>query len=115
MEIEQEVKALYLTKSRQHMRLLHFSHGDHLARPATIEISHYSHTFISVADDTVLIGKDEIEMRQLFVDMENIARKLGLQINKEKPNYMIVERKNSLKQNKIGHLKIKKIANLKQL
>jgi hypothetical protein len=39
--------------------------------------------------------------------MENIARKLGLQINQEKTKYMIVERKHSLKQNKIGHLKIK--------
>jgi hypothetical protein len=80
MEIEQEVKALYLTNSRKHMRRRHFSHGDHLDRPATIEISHYSHTFISVADDIVLIGKDEIEIRQLFVDMENVARRLGLQI-----------------------------------
>jgi len=39
--------------------------------------------------------------------MENIARKLGLMINQGKTKYMIVERKNSLKQNKIGHLKIK--------
>jgi hypothetical protein len=39
--------------------------------------------------------------------MENIARKLGLQINQEKTKYMVLERKNSLKQNKIGHLKIK--------
>jgi len=38
--------------------------------------------------------------------MENIARKFGLQINQEKTKYMIVERKNSLKRNKIGHLKI---------
>jgi hypothetical protein len=39
--------------------------------------------------------------------MENTARKFGLQINQEKTKYMIVERKNSLKQNKIEHLKIK--------
>ena len=39
--------------------------------------------------------------------MENIARKLGLQKNQEKTKYMIVERKNSLKENKIGHQKIK--------
>ena len=39
--------------------------------------------------------------------MENIARKFGLQINQEKTKYMIVERKNSLKKYKIGHLKIK--------
>ena len=39
--------------------------------------------------------------------MENIAIKFELQINQEKTKYMIVERKNSLKKNKIGHLKIK--------
>ena len=39
--------------------------------------------------------------------MENITRKFGLQINQEKTKYMIVERKNSLKKNKIGHLKVK--------
>ena len=45
--------------------------------------------------------------------MENIARKFRLQINQEKTKYMIVERKNSLKKNKIGHLKIK-ITNFKE-
>jgi len=54
-----------------------------------------------------LIGKNEIEIRKLFVEMENIVRKFRLQINQEKIKYMIVERKNSLKKNKIGHLKIK--------
>ena len=39
--------------------------------------------------------------------MENIARKFGLQINQEKTKYMTVERKSSLKKNKIGHLEIK--------
>jgi cyanophycinase-like exopeptidase len=39
--------------------------------------------------------------------MGNIARKFGLCINQEKTKYMVVERKNSLKKNKIGHLKIK--------
>jgi hypothetical protein len=39
--------------------------------------------------------------------MENIARKFGLQIKQEKTKYMIVERKNSLKKNKIEHFKIK--------
>jgi len=62
---------------------------------------------LAYADDMVLIGNNEIEIRQLFVEIENIARKFGLQINQEKTKYMIVERKNSLKQNKIGHLKIK--------
>jgi hypothetical protein len=64
---------------------------------------------LAYADNIVLIGKNEIEIRQFIVDMEIIARKLGLQINQEKTKYMIAERKNSLKQNKIGHLKIKKL------
>ena len=38
--------------------------------------------------------------------MENIASKFGLRINQEKTKYMIVERKNNSKKNKIGHLKI---------
>jgi len=39
--------------------------------------------------------------------MKNIATEFGLQINQEKTKYMVGERKNSLKKNKIGHLKIK--------
>jgi len=39
--------------------------------------------------------------------MEIIARKLVLQINQEKTKHVIMEWKNNLKQNKIGHLKIK--------
>jgi len=53
------------------------------------------------------LEKIEIEIRKLFVEMENIARKFGLQINQEKTKYMIVKRKNSLKKNKIVPLKIK--------
>ena len=41
--------------------------------------------------------------------MENIARKFGLQINQQKTKYVIVERKNSLKKNKVGHLRIQKL------
>jgi len=59
------------------------------------------------ADDIALIGKNEIEIRKHFVEMENTARKFGIKINQEKTKYMIVERKNSLKKNKIGHLRIK--------
>ena len=36
---------------------------------------------LAYADDIALIGKNEIEVRKLFVELENIARKLGLQIN----------------------------------
>jgi len=64
---------------------------------------------LAFADDIALIGKNEIEIRKLFIEMENIDRKFRLQINQEKTNDMIVERKNSLKKNKIGHFKIKKL------
>ena len=37
-----------------------------------------------------LIGKNETDIRQLFAETENTARKLGLQINKGKTKYMIV-------------------------
>jgi hypothetical protein len=53
----------------------------------------------------VLTGKDEIEIRHL-VDIENIARKLELQINQGKTKYLIVEWKNGSELNKIGQLKI---------
>jgi hypothetical protein len=49
-------------------------------------------------------------MRQLFVEIENIARKkLGLYINQGKTKYtcMTVEQKTSSKQNKMGQLTAK--------
>jgi hypothetical protein len=67
--------------------------------PSSIKISKEQLNISAYADDIILIGKNEI--RQLFLEMENVARKLGLQINQEKIKYMILERKNTLKQNKI--------------
>ena len=75
--------------------------------PSGIKIGKEKLNILAYADDIVLIGKNEIEIRQVFVEMENNARKLGLQINQEKTKYMIVERKNFLKQNNTGVLKIK--------
>ena len=75
--------------------------------PSGIKIGKEQLNVLAYADDIGLIGKNEKEIRKLFVEMENIARKFGLQINQEKTKYMIVERKSSLKKNKIGHLKIK--------
>ena len=75
--------------------------------PSGIEIGKEQLNILAYADDIALIGKNEIEIRKLFVEMEDIARKFGLQINQEKTKYMIMERKNSLKQNITGHLKIK--------
>ena len=74
--------------------------------PSGIKIGTEQVNILAYADD-VLIGKNEIEIRKLFLEMENITRKLGLQINQEKTKYVVVERKSSLKENKIGYLKIK--------
>jgi len=75
--------------------------------PGGIKIGKEQLNVLAYADDIALIGKNEIEMRMLFIEMENIARKFRLQINQEKTKYVIVERKNSLKKNKIGLKKIK--------
>jgi hypothetical protein len=42
----------------------------------SIKIGKEQLNILACADDIVLIGKNEIEIRQLFVEMENIARKL---------------------------------------
>jgi len=75
--------------------------------PSGIRISKEQLNILTYADGIALIQKNETEIRKLFAEMENIARKFRLQINQEKTKYMIVERKNSLKKYKIGHLKIK--------
>ena len=75
--------------------------------PSGIKIGKEQINALVYADDIALIGKNEIEIRKLFAEMENIARKFDLQINQEKTKHMIVERESSLKKNKIGHLKIK--------
>ena len=75
--------------------------------PSGIKVGKEQLNVLAYADDIALIGKNEIEIRKLFVEMESIARKFRLQIKQEKTKYMIVERKNSLKKNKIVHLKIK--------
>jgi len=74
--------------------------------PSGIKIDKEQLNILAYADDIALIGKNEIEIRKLFVEVEDIARKFGLQINQKNTKYVIVERKNSLKKNKIGHLKI---------
>jgi hypothetical protein len=52
---------------------------------------------LAYADDIVLIGKNEIQRRHFFLEIENFARNLALQINQGKIKYMIVEGKNSSK------------------
>jgi len=72
--------------------------------PNGIKIGKQQLNVLAYAYDFVLSGKNEVEIRQLFVEIENIARKSGLQINQGKTKYMIVEWKNSSKQNKIRQI-----------
>ena len=59
--------------------------------PIGIKIGKEQLNVLAYANDTVLIGKNEIEIRQIFVQIENVARKLGLHINQGKTKHMIVE------------------------
>jgi len=47
--------------------------------PSGIKIGKEQLNVLAYADDIVLIEKNEIQIRQLFEEIENIARKLGLQ------------------------------------
>jgi hypothetical protein len=49
--------------------------------PSGTKIGKEQLNVLTCANDTALIGKNETEIRKLFVEMENIARKFGLQIN----------------------------------
>jgi hypothetical protein len=73
--------------------------------PNGIKVGKEQLNVLAYPDDIVLIGKNEIAIKQLFVEIENIARKLGLHINQGKTKYMIVEKKNNSKQNGIGNNK----------
>jgi len=61
------------------------------------------------------LEKNDIEIKQLFGEIENMARKLGLHIKQGKTKYVIVEWKNSSKQPITGQLTIKKTVHLKEL
>jgi len=75
--------------------------------PSGMKIGKEQLNILAYADDIVLIRKNKIEIRQLFAEKQNIARKLGLHINLRKTKYTIVEWENSSKQNKIGQLTVK--------
>jgi len=49
--------------------------------PSGIKIAKEQLNVLAYADNIALTGKNETEIRKLFVEMENIARKFGLQIN----------------------------------
>jgi len=54
--------------------------------PSGIMIGKEQLNVLAYADDIALIRKNEIEIRKLFVEMENIARKFGLQITERRQN-----------------------------
>jgi hypothetical protein len=60
--------------------------------PSGIKTGKEQLNVLAYADDMVLIVKNETEIQQLFKEIENISRKLGLHINQgKKTKYMIVE------------------------
>jgi hypothetical protein len=52
---------------------------------------HVKSLSVSMKNIGVCRESAEIEIRQLFVEIENTARELGLQINQEETKYMIME------------------------
>jgi len=52
--------------------------------PNGINIGKEQLNVLAYADDIALIGKNKIEIRKLFKEMENTARNFGLQIDQEK-------------------------------
>jgi len=77
--------------------------------PSGVKIGKEQLNVLAYADGFALIGKNEIEIRKLSVEMENIVRNFGLQISQVKTKYMIVERKSSLKKNKNRTFENKKL------
>jgi len=59
--------------------------------PSGIKIGKEQLNVLACADDIVLVGKNGVEIIQILVEIENIARKLGLQINQRNTKYIIVE------------------------
>ena len=51
--------------------------------PSGTKIGKEQLNVLAYADDIAPIGKNETEIRKLFAEMENIARKFGLQTNQE--------------------------------
>jgi len=54
--------------------------------PSGIKIGKEQLNILAYADDTALNGKNEIEMRKSFVEMEDIPRKFGLDKPKKRQN-----------------------------
>jgi hypothetical protein len=63
--------------------------------PSGIRICKEQLNLLEYADDIVLIGKNEIEIRQLFCRNRKHCQKVRTTHNQGKTKYMIVERKNS--------------------
>jgi len=75
--------------------------------PSGIKIGKEQFNVLAYTDDIVLTRKKMILEKKNFCTNGKHCQKVQTTDNQEKTKYMIVERKNSLKENKIGHLKIK--------
>jgi hypothetical protein len=53
-------------------------------------ILHKSVQILAYADDTVIIGRYERAMKEAFVQLETVAKQMGLMINYDKTKYMEV-------------------------
>lgn len=68
------------------------------------------------ADDIVIISRKEIELKDLFLRLEERAKEMGLRINENKTKYMRVTRKETDANNiEIGRYKFERTDNFKYL
>jgi len=75
--------------------------------PSGIKIGKEQLNVLAYADDIALIGKNETDIRKLFVEMENICQKFQTTDKPRKDKVYDSGKENSLKKNNIGYLKIK--------
>lgn len=71
---------------------------------------------LAYADDKVLIDKSQDEVKQLCERLNDTAQKVGLQINEQKTEYMIIGRQNWMDHMlEVDHFKFKRVNSFKYL
>ena len=75
--------------------------------PAGINIKEERINIMAYADDIILIGESELEIRELIIELEENAREIGLKINQDKTKYVIL-RKAKITGDKKREIKINK-------
>lgn len=51
---------------------------------------------LAYTDDVVLMSKSFNNLKSLFIRLEEMAKNVELQVNEEKPEYMVMERRDSV-------------------